>query len=89
MSNIDEARQKLIGIFDELASKVFSKSLDIKKIERLNLVAAKFASLIHKIASNAALGRCKALNDATGKGFKLIAEDLAKLEKRIEDLEKK
>jgi DNA polymerase III delta prime subunit len=83
----DEARQKFLGIFDELAAKVFNRSLDIKKIERLNIVAAKFAATVQTVASRTALERCKALNDATKSGFGKVAEDMAALEKRIVELE--
>ena len=90
MSNVaDQARQKLIGIFDELSSKIFGRSLDIKKLERLNIVSAKLASIIETVASMSALERCKLLNDATKLGFRMTAEDIDSLEKRVKALEEK
>lgn len=87
MSNMaDQARQKLLGIFDELSSKVFGRSLDIKKLERLNIVAAKFAAVIEAVSSRAALERCKLLNDATKLGFRKTQADIESHEASLKGL---
>lgn len=87
-SLLDEARQKIVGVFDELSSKVFGKSLNQNSLDRLNTVALRFAATIEKISSFTALDRCKRLNDATRLGFSKVAEDIAEIKERLDDLEK-
>ena len=86
---MSEFNERLVTHFSELSEKIFKRPLDIPSLDRFHKLCKKLASDITLAAEHAAIKKCKALNDAVKKAFGVVAEDMAKLEARIEKLEAK
>ncbi len=87
MIDLTTLAHKLAGLFDELSSKVFKKSLDIPTIERLHQVTRKISLLLMEGAEKVALERCKKLNDATKFGFEKMEHDMEELQTNVRVIE--
>ena len=87
MSNSMDFKQKMSGLLSQLFTKIFKQGLDMKGIDQLHQVSNRMGLIIVEAASKAALIKCKLLNDATAKGFKLMGEELDELKARVKKLE--
>lgn len=80
---------KLHTLLVTLFSHTNTIAIHPSKIEIIGDLTQKISEEISKLATETSLEKCKVLNDAIQKAFRLMAKDLAEIESRIKGLEEK
>lgn len=80
---------KLHTLLNQLFSQVLTMAIHPSKIEIVQLISNQLSEEIVKISSETSLEKCKLINEAIQKAFKIVAEDVIKIENRIIALEEK